>query len=162
MEPSNTDRVYALYSNGNHRADHIDKRKCGKWRKTTITIREYHETRLHSYTYGNYSYGYATSAIGYHYYLKNLKRGWTGIWYGKARASRNQGNYISPGNNGSFNDYSNSITTSRNYIARYAWTYYANYSDAYQWSGEEMLQYAHGYIEGTVYYDVCGSRTWSY
>jgi hypothetical protein len=160
IEPNTDDnRITAQINDGVHSASHVEKHKCRRWHKTTISIKYFKSVRMPGYGQS----GYITASVGYHYYLKNMKRGWTGIWYGQSRQSRNQGSYQSAYNgSGSYNDYSNSVTTSRTYNAHWWWTAYnGNYYDAYVWAGGYFTS-AYGWVEGTVTYDVCGTRTWSY
>lgn len=157
MEPSSTDRVNAMNSPGNHTAYLYDKRKCRRWHKTTASVKAYSFANL-----SGYYYHFVTCQFGYRYQLKNMKRGWTGIWYGQSRYSRNQGNYTGSNGTGSFNDANHSVNVSRSYNVKYLWAPYTTPSDAANWYNDMFIAYAHGYIEGTVFYDVCGSRTWNY
>jgi len=158
IEPTTTGRISSFYNTGAHNASQYDKRKCRRWHKTTSSVRYFQQFR-----FSGYQTGTATASVGYRYYLKNMKRGWTGIWYGQSRSSRNQGNYQSAYNgSGSYNHYNNSVSVSRTYNAHWWWTAYDNgYYQAYQWAIGQFST-AYGWVEGTVTYDVCGTRTWSY
>jgi hypothetical protein len=107
--------------------------------------------------------GNVTVAVGFEYYLKNLKRGWTGIWYGETRTSTFQGSHdASYPLYQTFNDVNTSISHTKIY----------NWSNWYTpWLNDPYgaLVWANGitaniwaYVTGTVTYDVCGSKTHQY
>jgi len=102
-------------------------------------------------------------SAGFNYHLKNMKRGWTSIWYGQTRGSNNSGYYHSSYNGFttfSHSDYS--VNVNRTYNA-HTWTEEWN-SDpigAQLWASS-IFSNVWAYVAGTVSYDVCGPRTFYY
>ncbi len=140
--------------------DFTTQQKCGRWHRTYSSLKFYASGPS---TPGYGQTGLMYCSAGFSYYLKNMKRGWTGVWYGQSRASRFQG-YHHASYNGyvNFNHPSNSVTVSRTYNSR-TWSAVWNNDPwgAQQWANG-IFNGLWAYVAGTVTYDVCGTKTYNY
>ncbi len=141
-----------------------NNKKCGRWRKTKIS--------LYFYTGGGYpawgQVGYMTLYCGYAYSLKNLKRGWTGVWYGESRYSKNEGYHDASYRQ--FHRYNHTWSSS----ISPSYTYNHGFWQSSQIVGDpgtgivwtlwkdSILNSIWSYMDGTVTYDLCGYKNVSY
>src|SRR5690606_8129502 len=98
-------------------------------------------------------------SAGFTYYLKNMKRGWTGIWYGQTRASTNAGYYHSSYNSyTNYNNYDYSTTVNRTYNQR-TWSkpWNQDIEGAHYWANG-IFSGLWAYVAGTADFDVCGPK----
>lgn len=136
------------------------KIKCGRWHRTHSYLKFY-ASGPSTPAYGQTGLMYCSA--GFKYYLKNMKRGWTGIWYGQSRESRFQGYYHSSYNGfTNFNDYNHSVTVSRTYNARTWANVWKNDPVGAQLWANKVFYGMWAYVAGTVTYDVCGTKTYTY
>ncbi len=133
-----------------------DISKCSRWHSTQLDI-EFYALTDYDWVSGN-----ATASCGFNYFLKNKKRGWTGIWYAHTRPSSNQGYYGAAYSTiVNYNDVANSNFVYKSYCGN-TWT--ANFSNgtaAQQWANG-VLGNTWAFMTGTVTYNVCGTKTWTY
>ena len=139
---------------------HETRLHCDRFHQTNIEVKFYAQGPSMP-AYG--ATGLVYCSAGFNYYLKNMKRGWTGVWYGQARASTNTGTFHSSYNGyTTFSHPDNSITVNRIYNSK-TWTKTWDQSpeNAVYWANEKFST-LWAYVAGTVYFDVCGSRNWAY
>jgi hypothetical protein len=133
---------------------------CTRKRKTTSSLSFYGQgPSMPAY----YQVGNIIVSSGFTYKLKNLKRGWTGVWYGEARPSNFTGYYhraYSPFT--TFDNPDNISNVSRVYNLK-TWTkpWDNDAAGAIIW-GNSQINTSWAYVAGTVTYDVCGENTHTY
>lgn len=139
---------------------HNNVTDCGNKRDIKIDI-TFYATGPSTPAYGQS--GNMFCSAGFSYKLKNRKRGWTGIWYGESRSSTNAGFYhasYNPYTN--YSDYDYSVNVDRTYNARTWSAVWNNDPVGAQLWANGIFNNLWAYVNGTVTYDMCGTKTWTY